>query len=218
VVGSAACRQGFRDSRRVGITLPFKFDYRNAEVLKMQDSEFASVLAAAQAGAEWAWARLYRSHAGRVLGYLRNRGASDPENLLGEVFLQLARNIATFTGTEANFRSWLFTIAHHRLLDERRTARRRPSEPVAEFDESDPGPHDTTADTALTSIGTDRVREMIGRLAPAQQEVLLLRLVGGLTVPEIAEAIGKNTGAVKALQRRGLESLRRMIEREGVPL
>ena len=184
----------------------------------MQDVEFAAVLEAAQAGAEWAWERLYRSHAGRVLGYLRARGASDPENLLGEVFLQLARDIATFTGAEHNFRSWLFTIAHHRLLDDRRATRRRPSEPVAEFDEREPGSGDATADTALTSIGTERVREMIKRLVPAQQDVLLLRIVGGLTVPEIAEAIGKTTGAVKALQRRGIEALRRMVEREGVPL
>ena len=184
----------------------------------MQDPEFASVLGAAQAGAEWAWALLYRSHAGRVLGYLRGRGASDPENLLGEVFLQLARNISTFSGTEDNFRSWVFTVAHHRLLDERRAARRRPSESVAEIEESAPVPGDATAESALTSIGTDRVRELIGRLAPAQQEVLLLRIVGGLTVPEIADAIGKNTGAVKALQRRGLEALRRMMEHEGVPL
>jgi len=184
----------------------------------VEESEFTSVLAAAQAGADWAWARLYGSHAGRVLGYLRIRGSADPENLLGEVFLQLARNIGSFAGSEENFRSWLFTIAHHRLLDERRTARRRPSEPVAEFDERDPDPGDTTADAALTAVGTARVRELLGRLVPAQQEVLLLRIVGGLTVPEIAEAIGKNPGAVKALQRRGLEALRRMIEREAVPL
>ncbi|MBI5156374.1 MAG: RNA polymerase sigma factor [Acidimicrobiia bacterium] len=184
----------------------------------MQEPEFESVLAAAQSGAEWAWARLYHAHAGRVLGYLRVRGSTDPENLLGEVYLQVARNIATFDGSEENFRSWLFTIAHHRLLDERRTARRRPTEPVAEFEQHPADDGDATADTALAAVGTDRVRAMIAQLAPAQQEVLYLRILGGLTIPEIASAIDKNVGSVKALQRRGLEALRKMIEREGVPL
>ncbi len=184
----------------------------------MQESEFSSVLAAAQAGADWAWARLYHAHAGRVLGYLRSRGAADPENLLGEVFLQLARNMGGFRGTEENFRSWVFTVAHHRLLDERRTARRRPAEPVAEFEDSASGSDDTTADAALAAVGTQSARALIERLAPAQQEVLLLRILGGMTVPEIAAATGKNEGAVKALQRRGLEALRTLIDREGVPL
>jgi len=196
----------------------FKFAACSAEVYPMQEPEFASVLAAAQVGADWAWASLYRSHAGRLLGYLRIRGATDPENLVGEVFLQLARNIGTFSGSEDNFRSWLFTIAHHRLLDERRSARRRPAEPMAEVEERPAEGDDATADSALAAIGTDRVRALIGRLAPAQQEVLLLRVVGGLTVPEIAAAINKNEGSVKALQRRGLEALRKLLVREGVPL
>jgi len=185
--------------------------------LAMQDSEFAEVLAAAQAGAEWAWARLYRSEAGKILGYLRYRGAIDAENLVGEVFLQVARNIRAFNGSYLQFRSWLFTIAYHCLLDERRAARRRPTLPVAEFDDEEAGP-DATADTALTAIETGRVERMLARLVPAQQEVLLLRVVGGLSTPEIAEVLGKKVGAVKALQRRGLEALRRMIEREGVSL
>ena len=184
----------------------------------MRESEFVTILAAAQAGAEWAWTRIYTDHAGRLLGYLRIRGASDPENLVGEVFLQLARNLGGFQGSEENFRSWLFTVAHHRLLDERRAARRRPTVPVAEIDEPTIAPGDATADAALAAVGTDRVRELLGHLVPAQREVLLLRIVGGLTVAEIAGAIGKNEGAVKALQRRGLEALRRMLERQGVPL
>ena len=183
----------------------------------MQDPEFASVLGAAQAGAEWAWALLYRSHAGRVLGYLRGRGASDPENLLGEVFLNWRATsppsqVPKTTSAPGCSRSPTTGCS---TSGERHAGALRSPSPKSR---RAPVPGDATAESALTSIGTDRVRELIGRLAPAQQEVLLLRIVGGLTVPEIADAIGKNTGAVKALQRRGLEALRRMMEHEGVPL
>jgi RNA polymerase sigma factor (sigma-70 family) len=53
---------------------------------------------------------------------------TDPDDLVGEVFLQVVRNLDTFTGDEAGFRSWLFTIVHRRVLDARRRARRRPEE------------------------------------------------------------------------------------------
>ena len=52
----------------------------------------------------------------------------------------------------------------------------------------------------------------------AQRDVLVLRLVGGLTVDEVAAALDKSPGAVKALQRRALLALRKILEREGVPL
>jgi len=180
------------------------------------DDAFDSVLEAARAGAEWAWRRLYDDLSGQVLGYLRRQGARDDEDLLGEVWLQVARNIGTFDGDEANFRSWVFTVAHHRAIDERRRSGRRREDPVADLPE--PASDDVAARSALESIATDRVQGLLDRLAPAQRDVLLLRIVGGLTVAEVADALGKRPGAVKALQRRGLEALRRILEREGVSL
>ena len=69
---------------------------------------------------------------------------------------------------------------------------------------------------ALGRLGARRIRELIGRLSPAQQDVLLLRVIADLPVDEIANIVGKRPGAVKALQRRGLAALRREISREGV--
>ena len=71
-----------------------------------------------------------------------------------------------------------------------------------------------------TRVGraTDRVRALCERLSADQREVLLMRLVGRLTVEEVANALGKTEGAVKALQRRGFRAITRMIQREGVPL
>ena len=53
---------------------------------------------------------------------------------------------------------------------------------------------------------------------PDQRDVLLLRILGDLTVDQVADVLGKSAGAVKQLQRRGLEAIRRLSAREGVPL
>jgi RNA polymerase sigma-70 factor (ECF subfamily) len=62
------------------------------------------------------------------------------------------------------------------------------------------------------------VRHVLGRLAGDQQAVLLLRILGDLTVEEVARVLGKRIGAVKALQRRGLAAARKELESEGVTL
>jgi RNA polymerase sigma-70 factor (ECF subfamily) len=71
---------------------------------------------------------------------------------------------------------------------------------------------------AARRLATERVRRLCDTLAPDQRDVLLLRMLADLTVDDIAEALGKTPGAVKALQRRGLAALRRQMQREGVPL
>jgi RNA polymerase sigma-70 factor (ECF subfamily) len=178
---------------------------------------FDSIVAGAREGGEWAWSRLYRDLAGPVLGYLRVRGAADPEAVLGETFLRIARSLRTFEGNEQQFRSWVFVIAHRLLLDERRTRSRHPEapDPVAGSDRASP---DDVPTAVLDRLGTESVVRLLETLTPEQRDVLALRIIGGLTVTETAEAIGKRPGAVKALQRRGLAAIRRRIERSGVPL
>ena len=99
-------------------------------------ASFAGLLAAAQAGDEAAWTALYRDLSPALLGFLRGSGADDAEDLLGEVFLQAVRDLGRFRGDERAFRSWMFTLAHHRLLDAKRRARRRPLALLAEPPES----------------------------------------------------------------------------------
>jgi RNA polymerase sigma-70 factor (ECF subfamily) len=111
----------------------------------------------------------------------------------------------------------VFTVAHHRVIDERRRLARRPEDPTDRVEEWE-STVDGTSEAALDAIATDRVQRLIDGLAPAQRDVLLLRIVGGLTIAEIAEVLGRREGGVKALQRRGLEALRRMMQREGVSL
>lgn len=182
----------------------------------MLGPSFHSVLIAARAGGEWAWTRLYDDLAPVITGYLRARGAGDPEDLLGEVFLQVVRDLSSFEGDEGDFRSWAFTIAHHRLLDDVRQRARRPPQLMAPEDMGEALGLGDTEQEALGRLGARRIRELIGRLSPDQQDVLLLRVVADLAIDDVARIVGKRPGAVKALQRRGLAALRREILRQGV--
>ena len=180
--------------------------------------EFDSVLSAAQSGAPWALERLYEAMSPGVLGYLRIQGASDPEDLSNEVFLGAFQRIGSFAGGEEKFRSWVFTIAHSRLVDDRRRVSRRP---VIADDRREAAAERAGGDAeqdALERLSSQRVRALCESLVADQRDVLLLRLMAGLTVEAIADALGKSEGAVKALQRRGLANLRKALERDPVSL
>lgn len=176
---------------------------------------FDSVLTAAKGDAPWAYDRLWRSFAPAVVSYLRLQGAAEPDDLCSETFLGAFRGLGSFRGDEDDFRGWLFTIAHRRLTDDRRRAGVRPQWGGEELPEAAAG---DVEDDALRVLGTARVQELCERLAPAQRDVLLLRLVADLTVEQVAATLDRTPGAVKALQRRGLEALRGILSREGVPL
>jgi RNA polymerase sigma factor (sigma-70 family) len=179
---------------------------------------FEVTLAAARTGAEWAWTAIYNDLAPSVLGYLRTRGAPDPEDLTGEVFLETVRDLHAFDGSERGFRAWVFTIAHHRLLDERRARARRPFEVMSEEVIDAPDASSDAEDRILSSVEAERAYRLIARLSPDQQDVLLLRTLGQMTIEEVARALGKRPGAVKQLQRRAIAALKRELEREGVTL
>jgi RNA polymerase sigma-70 factor (ECF subfamily) len=176
---------------------------------------FSGLLAAAKEGDERAWKEIFDGLAPSVLGYLRASGAPDPENVLGETFLQVARDIAGFDGEEAGLRAWVFTIAQHRLIDARRRSARRPVELSPEPPESGERAGDA-ADEALERIGLDRVQRILATLSDDQRAVLLLRFVADMSVEDVARAVGKRPGAVKALQRRGLAAVKRLLARKGV--
>ena len=179
--------------------------------------EFETVLAAAQRGAPWAFERIFTALSPVVAGYLRAQGAVEPDDLTSEVFVAVVRNVHSFTGDEPGFRSWVFTIAHRRLLDERRALARRPRTTLLTEALELPAPDDVenVVDQALR---TEWVRGVCARLAPDQRDVLLLRLVDRLTVDEVALLLGKSSVAVKALQRRGFRAIGRILEREEAAL
>lgn len=185
---------------------------------------FGRVLTAARANEPWAFAQIYRDLSPSVAGYLRVQGAREPDDLASEVFLGLLRGLPGFTGDEARFRAWVFTIAHRRLTDERRRLARRPEGALPGDDPGGDGlPPAGVAggdveEEALRRMSTARVRRLCAALPPDQRDVLLLRLMADMTVGDVAEALGRTPGAVKALQHRAVVALRGVVEREGVTI
>jgi RNA polymerase sigma-70 factor (ECF subfamily) len=181
------------------------------------EAGFDAEIAAARAGRADAWDRLYRRYAPAVTGYLRMQGAPEPDDVASETFLGVFRGIARFEGDEPGFRSWVFTIAHRRMQDDRRARSRRPR--VEAHGGSYPEPRVAGADDEVEQrLATERVQALCAQLAPDQRDVILLRILGDLTVEQVAAVLGKTSGAVKQLQRRGFEAVRRLSVREGVPL
>ena len=173
---------------------------------------FDDVLAAAQAGAAWAFEVLYRDLSPVVTGYLRLHGAAEPDDLASETFLGVFTGLAAFHGDDAALRSWVFTIAHRRLVDDWRRRSRRPQ---LTDDAGDLTLHagGDVEDDALVRIGTADVHRMCAELPDDQRSVLLLRVLADLTVEQVAQVMGRSVGAVKALQRRGLRTLRERLEK-----
>lgn len=172
--------------------------------------EFESVLQAARVGAEWAWVIIYRDLAPVVLRYLRAHGAAEPEEILGDTFVQVVRGLAAFNGvSEEQFRGWVFTIARNRLSDEYRRSARRPLEYESpELLPEQCAPDDTEA-AALRRLADERVSAVLKRLSPDQRDVIFLRVIAELPIEQVARILGKQPGAVKSLQNRGFAALRR---------
>jgi RNA polymerase sigma-70 factor (ECF subfamily) len=177
---------------------------------------FPSVIAAAKAGADWAWAEIYRDLAGPITGYLTSRGGVEPDDLVSETFLQAARGIHGFSGDESAFRSWVFVIAHRRLQDERRAAKSHPRTVELAEEESavraaDARVASDTESHVLATLELEDVVKLLSSLTDDQRDVIMMRVVGEQSLEATATALGKNVGSVKALQHRALQALHKIL-------
>ena len=182
----------------------------------MSPDRFELLIEAARRGEEQAWSEIWSDLSPAVLGYLRGSGVADPEDVLGETFLHVARDLPKFEGDWDRFRAWVFTIAHHRLIDARRRSARRPAQLVAEPPEPPGPPAPDAAEEALAEISRERVFQVLESLSPDQRAVMLLRVIGDLSLDQVADALGKRTGAIKQLQRRGMLAVRKALSEQGV--
>ncbi len=181
----------------------------------MIGEEFDAVLDAAASGNERAFAILWRDLQPALLRYLRVVAQAASEDLASETWLEVARGLGRFKGNETGFRSWVFTVARHRMLDWRRREARHPTTPMPPDEVPErPGPGDA-ADIVLEAISTRTALALIAELPHDQAEVVTLRVVAGLDVAQVADIVGKRPGAVRVLAHRGL---RRLAERLGADL
>ncbi len=181
---------------------------------RLPDDRLAAVVLAAQAGEEDAFSELYHHVQPGLLRYLTVLVGRDAEDIASETWLQVCRDLHTFTGDADGFRGWVATIGRHRGLDHLRSRSRRPADPAA-LDTllAVPG-QDDTAVQAEEALSTSAALRLIGELPQEQAEAVLLRTVIGLDARSAAAVLGKSPGAVRTSAYRGLKNLAAMLERD----
>jgi RNA polymerase sigma-70 factor (ECF subfamily) len=167
-----------------------------------------------------ALAEVYRVLSGPLTAYLRSQ-VRDPqlaEDLATETFLKLVRGCRRLQGGPFQIRSWLYRVAQRNVIDHLRARSRRPDEELTDLPPEETTADGDPADTVEDLDTLTRIRTALEQLSPDQAEVLRLRLIAGLSAPEVASVVGKTEGAVRALQHRGVATLARHIRRGTVPL
>lgn len=175
----------------------------------MIGESFESVLAAARTGAEWAITALYREFNGPLVRFFAAQARGSADDLAQDTWVAAGRTLANFGGDERAFRAWLFTIARRVLIAHWRAEGRRRAVPV------DPAMLVDAPDTVDPQGGVDAAHaaaELVAGLPDEQAQVVLLRVVGGLDVEEVAAIMGKRPGAIRVIQHR---ALRRLAQRLG---
>lgn len=171
-----------------------------------------AVVANAQAGDEAAFAWLYLDTQPRLLRYAASLVGQDAEDVTGEAWSQIVRDLPTFSGDLDNFRGWASTIVRNRALDSVRAGNRRPIQ-AADLSELLDEQHDADAATAaIDNISTSAAIAMIASLPRDQAEAIMLRAIIGLDAATAGKVLGKRPGAVRAAAFRGLKSLQRRLD------
>lgn len=179
-------------------------------------AEFPAVLRAAQDGSEEAFSVLWRDCHPVLLRYLGVAAPNAAEDVAAETWVQVCRGLRSFRGDEQSWRSWLFTIARRRAIDESRRRSRHPVSPLAELPpEREPSAADASV-LALENLATAAVVTAIRTLPPLQAEVILLRVVAGLDNEAVAEIVRRSPGAVRVAAHRGLRRLAQSLSPAGV--
>lgn len=176
----------------------------------MDSAPDALLIEAAAHGDAEAFATLYDRYVDRVYRhcYYRIGRRADAEDVTQETFLRAWRAIGRYRRTEAPFLAWLLTISDRLVLSQQRSRRR------VVIDDAVAERHSEFVDAeeeALGALASDAVRTALARLRPERQQVLVLRFVHGLSLAEVAAALGKSESAVAVLQHRALADLRREL-------
>jgi RNA polymerase sigma-70 factor (ECF subfamily) len=170
----------------------------------------------ARSGSGAAFTELWELFNGPVEGYVRGLGVPDAEDVTSEAFLAAFASIGSFRGDGEQFRSWLFSIAHRRAVDDRRRRTRRGSD-LAYDAVDDPREVSSAEAEALTQLEARDCLHLLSRLPRDQREVVFLRVMGGQSADQAGERLARSGGAVRQLQRRALDRLRRELsDRAGI--
>lgn len=162
-----------------------------------------------------AFAGLYRANVQAVFRYIafRVNDSQLAEDLTGDVFIRALKSINSYQDQGKPFVAWLYRIAHARVVDHYRQQDRRPASTSL-----DDEPLEVSGDmdsNLLQRQASSVLREAIRDLTDDQQQVIILRFIEGQRIEMVAQQMGKNANAIKALQHRALHALAARLERAG---
>ncbi len=160
-----------------------------------------------------AWAEIYERHSREVYAYIYYRLGDQhiAEDLAADVFVRAIAGIKSYAWRGTPLLAWLYRIAHNVTVDYRKSAARQAANTTNREAES---MEDRRDDLSRLDERSDMM-QAIRTLTDEQQQVITLRFYAGMSNAEVGRVMGKPEGAVKALQARGLRSLRRaMTEKE----
>jgi len=175
-------------------------------------AEMWTLVRAAQGGDGEAFGKLYDRYVDSVYKfiYYRVNDRALAEDFTSETFLRALRRISTINYQGRDIGAWFMTIARNIVFDHSKSARFRLEMATGEDIEGEeraPSPELTV----LSNLTNERLMQAVNDLGDEQKECIVLRFLHGLSVAETAEVMGKNDGAIKALQHRAVKRLAALI-------
>lgn len=181
----------------------------------MTDQE--SLLDRARARDPAALADIYDTYSPKIYAYIyRHVGdAHRAEDLTSGVFLKMLEALDNNKFARDALQSWLYRIAHNTIVDD---VRRRQRRPTSVLHDGMALPPEANPDHLVSErIEKEYLLDAIDQLTEDQKNVIILRFGEGLTAPQVASILDKTEEAVRALQRRGLTNLRKILDSRNIP-
>ena len=181
---------------------------------KLNKDQIDRYVVLAQKGESSAFEALYDHFYDQIFRYIAFKTSDSliAVDLTEDVFLRMLESIRKFKPQGHPFSSWLFRIAHNRVIDHYRKRGRDKNVPLDTI-LTTVGESQSTLDTYVeTKLAMREVNQAMENLTDLQREVLNLRFAGGLSIKETAEAVNRNENSVKALQHSAVKKLRVLLE------
>ncbi len=179
-------------------------------------AEVWALVERAQAGEAAAFGLIYDRYVDTVFRfvYFRVGNRQLAEDLTSDTFLRALKRIGSFTWQGRDVGAWLVTIARNLVADHFKSGRYRlevTTGDVLDADREDRGPEGSPEAAVVDHITNVALLTAVKQLNPEQQECIVLRFLQGFSVAETAQTMGKNEGAIKALQYRAVRALARLL-------
>ncbi|WP_412541410.1 ECF subfamily RNA polymerase sigma factor, BldN family [Longispora sp. K20-0274] len=179
-------------------------------------AEVWALVERAQAGEARAFGMLYERYVDTVFRYIYFRVGNRPlaEDLTSDTFLRALKRISSFTWQGRDLGAWLVTIARNLVADHFKSGRYRlevATADVLDADREERGPEGSPEAAVIDKLTNVTLLTAVKQLNPEQQECIVLRFLQGFSVAETAQTMGKNEGAIKALQYRAVRALARLL-------